>query len=64
MSKKLGTLLKKRERLEAEIVAAQAAEKRKTEILAMPEFSEILHLPDELLRKEFTRLASKNQPTQ
>lgn len=59
MSKKLDTLLKKRERLEAEIVAAQAAEKRKSEILAMPEFSQILPLSDEVLRKEFARIAAK-----
>jgi hypothetical protein len=59
MSKKLDTLLKKRERLEAEIVAAQAAEKRKSEILAMPEFSQILPLSDEVLRKEFAQIAAK-----
>lgn len=64
MSKKLDTLLKKRERLEAEIVAAQAVEQRKSEVIALPEFSQILSLPDELLRKEFARLASKNQPPQ
>ena len=64
MSKKLDTLLKKRERIEAEIVAAQAVEKRKNEILALPEFAQILSLPDEVLRKEFTRLSTKNQTPQ
>lgn len=64
MSKKLDTLLKKRERLEAEIVAAQALEQRKNEVIALPEFSQILSLSDEVLRKEFARLASKNQPPQ
>jgi hypothetical protein len=64
MSKRLETLLKKRERLEAEIVAAQSVEKRKNEILALPEFAQILPLPDEVLRREFVRLASKNQPPQ
>ncbi len=59
MSKNLDTLLKKRERLEAEIVAAQAAEKRKNEVVAMPEFAEILSLPDEILRKAFARIAKE-----
>lgn len=59
MSKKLDTLLKKRERLEAEIVAAQATEKRKNEIMAMPEFAKISSLPDSALREEFARLAAK-----
>jgi hypothetical protein len=59
MSKKLDTLLKKRERLEAEIVAAQATEKRKNEIMAMPEFAKISSLSDSVLREEFARLAAK-----
>lgn len=64
MSKKLEALLKKRERLEAEIVTAQAAEQRKNEVIALPEFTQILSLPDEVLKKEFSRLASKVQPQQ
>ena len=59
MSKNLNTLLKKRDRLEVEIVAAQAAEKRKNEVVAMPEFAEILPLPDEVLRKAFVRIAKE-----
>lgn len=59
MSKKLDTLLKKRERLEVEIATAQAIEKRKIEVFSLPEFSQILSLPDEILRKEFARIAGQ-----
>jgi hypothetical protein len=48
--KSLDALLRKREALEREIAAAQAAEKRKTEVVAWPEFANVLALPDEVLR--------------
>jgi len=62
MSKQtLSALIKKRERLEVEIAAAQAAEKRKSEVLAIPEFSRILYLSDTILRDAFARIAAENQ---
>lgn len=57
---KLEKLLKKRERLEAEILAVQALEKRKEEILAMPEFEKISSLPDDILRAEFIKISERN----
>lgn len=61
MSKKnLTTLLKKRARLEAEIAAAEVAEKRKSDVLDMQEFVKISHLPDAILRESFSRIAAEN----
>jgi hypothetical protein len=57
---KLETLLKKREKLDAEILAAQALEDRKKEILEMPEFVKISSLSDDVLRAEFTKIAERN----
>ena len=57
---RLEKLLKKRERLEAEILAAQAFQKRKEEICAMPEFEKISSLPDDILRAEFIKISERN----
>lgn len=59
MGKTLEGLRKKRERLDAEIAAAEATEKRKIEVMNWPEFLQILSLPDKVLREEFARLASR-----
>ncbi len=59
-AKNLDSLLRKREQLEREIAAAEVREKRKTAILAMPEFAQIIGLPDDVLRAEFRRIASEN----
>lgn len=62
--KTLPTLLKKREQLELEIAAFQVEEKRRNELLSMPEFVKILTLPNEILRQEFVRITTENaQPT-
>lgn len=58
--KSLTALIKKRERLEAEILAAEAAEKRKMEVADMAEFAGILHLPEVVLHTEFARIAREN----
>lgn len=56
----MSTLLRKREQLERQIATAQAAEKRKSQILASPEFATILHVDDAVLRAGFTRIAQEN----
>lgn len=60
MSKNLSALLKKREKLEAEILAAEAAAKRKTEVADWAEFAGILSLPESVLRAGFARIATEN----
>lgn len=60
MAKNLDALLKKREKLEAEIAAAQVAEKRKIAVMAMPEFVNILAVPDSILRTAFIKIATEN----
>lgn len=55
----LTLLLKKREQLEQQILEAERAEKRKNQIVALPEFAKILHLPDEVLREAFNQIAAQ-----
>jgi len=54
-------LIIKRAAIDAEIAAAEAAEKRKIEILAMPEFAAILHLDGTILRSAFSRIGTENR---
>jgi len=56
----MATLLRKREQLEQQILAAQAEEKRTAEILSMLQFRAILHLPEDVLRDGFVRIAREN----
>lgn len=56
-------LIAKRDKLDADIAAAEAAEKRKSEILEMPEFAAILHLPGTVLRTAFARIGTENRTT-
>lgn len=60
MNKNLTALLKKRERLEAEILAAEAAAKRKVEVADWAEFAGILLLPESVLRAGFAKIATEN----
>lgn len=55
-------LIKKRARLDAEIEKAKKAEARKIEILKLLEDAKILHLPDDILKGEFERIALDSQP--
>lgn len=65
MSRKRSTvmekLIAKRAAIDADIAAAEAAEKRKSEILAMPEFTAILHLDDSILRTAFQQIGTENR---
>lgn len=54
-------LIAKRAAIDAEIAAAEAAEKRKLEILAMPEFINILHLDGTILRSAFQKIGTENR---
>lgn len=54
-------LIAKRVAIEAEIEAARVREKRKIEILAMPEFEAILHLPGTVLRTSFAKIGTENR---
>lgn len=67
MSKKKPTtmdrLIAKRAAIDADIAAVEAAEKRKLEILAMPEFRAILHLDGTILRTAFARIGTENRAT-
>lgn len=54
-------LIAKRAAIDAEIAAAEAAEKRKIEILAMPEFINILHLNGTILRSAFQKIGTENR---
>lgn len=54
-------LIAKRAAIEAEIEAARVREKRKIEVLAMPEFEAILHLPSTVLRTAFARIGTENR---
>lgn len=60
---KLEKLLAKREALEAEIAAAQAAEKRKDKIFDLLDKAKILHLSDDVLLAGFVKIASENAST-
>lgn len=63
-TKTLDSLLRKREALEREIAAAEAAEKRKGIVANWPEFAQILTLPDDVLRAALARIAAANaQPS-
>ena len=57
---KLEALMKKKADLERQILAAQAAEKRKEEIVESKEFEKILHLPIDVLKREFTDIAARH----
>lgn len=57
MNKHIEKLIKKREALEAEILAAQQLEKRKTEVLALPAFVQISLLSNKILDEEFRKIA-------
>ena len=63
MAKNLEALLKKREALEQQIVAAQAMEKRKNEIVGMAEFVKLLGLPDAVLQTAFAKIVEENTRT-
>lgn len=60
MTKKLDALLKKRERVEAEIQKIQALENRKAEIFAWQEFQKIAELPDEILKSALVKIVQEN----
>lgn len=62
MTKKLDALLKKRERVEAEIQKIQALENRKAEIFLWPEFQKIAGMPDEILKSALSKIAQENPP--
>lgn len=62
MTKKLDSLLKKRERLDAEIENFQRLENRKAEIFSLPEFQKIVVLPDEILKLAFSKIVAENLP--
>ncbi len=55
---KLDALLKKRQRLEAEITKARDAERRKAAVADLAERAGLLALPDEILLAEFHKIAS------
>lgn len=57
MNRHIEKLIKKREALEAEILAAQQLEKRKTEVLALPAFVQISLLSNKILDEEFRKIA-------
>lgn len=59
----LNSLIKKRERLEAQIAQAQRLEKRKTEILTLLEKHDLLDLTDaEILRRLQGAVGPATQP--
>lgn len=63
MTKKLDALLKKRERVEAEIQKIQALENRKAEIFSWPQFQKVAGLPDEILKTALSKIAAENLQT-
>lgn len=67
MSKKKTTvmekLIAKRAAINADIAAAETAERRKLEILSMPEFAAILHIDGTILRTAFARIGAENRTT-
>lgn len=55
-------LIAKRAAIEAEIVAAEAAENRKSEILSMPEFDAILQMPVHEIRAGLKKMVHESVP--
>lgn len=57
---KLEKLLERRKALEAEIAAAELAEKRKGKVFSLMEKAKIIHLSDEVLAAGFAKIAAEN----
>ena len=56
----LAALQQKRDAIDAQIAVVAVQEKRKIEVMAMPEFVSILHLSGTVLRTAFAKIGTEN----